>query len=111
MKATTAWTAALALVLAAAPLAHAGWSVPCCPLVRPCVPQAPDACGPGYYSTNAAGGVYGPNYLLHPPYLPYNGMVLGPGGAGGAGAAGNGPIGFPTHPYARSPRDFFMMDP
>ena len=38
--------------------------------------------------------------------------ACGPGGPRGPGAAGpGGPLGsptFPTHPYARSPRDFFM---
>jgi hypothetical protein len=90
-----------------------------------CVPQAPDCCGPGYYAPNWFGVNYGPNYNLYPGYSPYNGPVgfpsfnarggaqggFGPGGAGGSGGSGAAPpLSFPTHPYARSPRDFFMVD-
>jgi hypothetical protein len=82
---------------------------PNCGCYYPPIPQAPDACGPGFYWTNNCGMVYGPAYCLRPPYPPFQGMVLppkppcGPGGGGpGAGAL------FGTHPYARSPRDFFM---
>ena len=126
MKATLACLAALL----AAPAVHAQWG-------GPCIPQAPDACGPGYYNANCCGAVYGPNYNLYPCFLPFNGMVLGPknqGQPGGAGPAGPGMPGyagqpgmpaypgaapspfqppampaFPTHPFARSPRDFFMV--
>ena len=38
--------------------------------------------------------------------------MLAPWGAGGGGPGGAtqlGSPGFPTHPYARSPRDFFMV--
>ena len=90
-------------------------------------PQAPDACGPGFYSTDACGGVYGPNYCLRPGFPPFNGMLPpgfpgGPGGfgrgcsgpgMGGMGPGAGGPQGiaaFPTHPYARGPRDYFMLD-
>ena len=71
----------------------------------PCLapPQAPDACGPGYYCTNACGMRYGPGYCLYPPFPPFQGMVPGPPPKGAPGS----PM-FPTHPYARSPRDFFM---
>src|SRR5205814_139334 len=41
---------------------------------------APDACGPGFYGTNECGALYGPNYCLHPGYLPWNGAVFGPKG-------------------------------
>src|SRR4051812_15747268 len=77
--------------------------------------QAPDCCGPSYYAPNWFGAFYGPNYNLYPGASPYNGPVgfpsftqvaNGQGGFGGAGVAP--PLSFPTHPYARSPRDFFM---
>lgn len=71
-------------------------------------PAAPDACGPGYYCTNPCGMMYGPNYCLRPWFAPYNGER--PNCGNGGGGPGLGPVGFPTHPYARSPRDFFMMD-
>jgi hypothetical protein len=93
-------------------------------------PCAPDACGPGYYCTGPCGMVYGPNYCLYPGGQPFNGLLPppapgGPGGPGGPGfpggfganpagyPPGQGPLNsplFPTHPYARSPRDFFMID-
>jgi hypothetical protein len=59
--------------------------------------------------------VYGPNYDLRPPFPPFNGLLPPNPGAAGAGAgAGAGnvfttPV-FPTHPYARSPRDYFMVE-
>lgn len=113
----------LALSLAAfAGLAlGAGWAQaqPQCGCYYPPIPQAPDMCGPGFYWANNCGMVYGPGYCPRPPYPPFQGMVPGPpgprGGPGGAGVGGpggpGGPLGsptFPTHPYARSPRDFFM---
>jgi hypothetical protein len=84
-----------------------------------CVPQAPDCCGPGYYAPNWFGQCYGPNYNLYPGCGPYSGPVdyprftrqpngqfsLGQGGPGGAP-----PLSFPTNPYMRGPRDFFMVD-
>ena len=80
--------------------------------------QAPDACGPGFYCANPCGTVYGPNYCLRPPFPPFNGMLPPgfPGGCGGGpnmgpGAAGpTGIAAFPTHPYARGPRDYFMLN-
>ena len=75
--------------------------------------------------------VYGPNHWLRPAWEPFNGFVpqvgsnggppsvnnfnaggMGPGNGVGPGP-GNGLPGsplFPTHPYARSPRDYFMID-
>jgi hypothetical protein len=85
-----------------------------------CPPQAPDACGPGYYAPNQWGAWYGPNYRLMSGSYPFNG-ARPPVGSGNRGAGpGGGPCAgcnpgfqvpqFPTHPYARSPRDYFMMD-
>lgn len=92
-------------------------------------PQAPDACGPGFYSTGPCGMVYGPGYCLRPCYPPFQGFLLGPKagmsagamapnaagmGPGGMGCMPNGPCNplgspvFPSHPWCRSPRDFFM---
>jgi hypothetical protein len=79
----------------------------------PPIPQAPDMCNPGFYWTSICGVTYGPAHCPYPPFPPFQGMVPGPpycpgkpGGPGGPGARG-APV-FPTHPYARSPRDFFM---
>jgi hypothetical protein len=83
-------------------------------------PQAPDACGPGFYARNCCGQWYGPNYCLRPCYPPFNGLLPRPangsngdpsGSNGGPGGAFGGIPIFPTHPCARSPRDFFMLDP
>jgi hypothetical protein len=63
-------------------------------------PTAPDACGPGYYCQNYCGQWYGPNYNVYPPFQPFNGMVFAP--------ANNTQARFPTHPFARGPRDLFM---
>ena len=88
--------------------------------------QAPDACGPGYYNAGPCGMVYGPNYCLYPCFPPWQGAVFGP--KLGVGPNGQpclmGPQGpvplsalgqqqpppprFVNHPFARSPRDFFM---
>jgi hypothetical protein len=82
----------------------------------PFIPRAPDACGPGWYGYNCGGQLYGPNYNLYPPFQPFNGMIFARQAAhiagmqaGGLGGLGGMP-GFPTHPYARSPRDFFMLE-
>jgi hypothetical protein len=65
----------------------------------PTLPQAPDMCGTGWYCANACGVVYGPNHYVYPPFPPYSGI---------APRVPTGPS-FPTHPFARSPRDFFMI--
>jgi hypothetical protein len=64
-------------------------------------------CGPGHFGPNWAGLLYGPNYCVFPPFPPYQGELPGPCGPGGPGGPGGG-ITFPHHPFARSPRDFFM---
>ena len=120
MKATAPWLGVLlAAVLPASPAGAQCYYPP--------IPQAPDMCNPGYYCTNNCGIQYGPNHCVYPCFPPFQGMVPGPpppkGGPGGAGAGpgpggvGAGPGGacpgyfspsFPTHPFARSPRDYFM---
>ena len=101
MKATLLGFGALLLVVAGASVAQAD------PYYYPYIRQAPDACGPGYYCTNYCGCPYGPNYCVRPPWEPFNGfrpsLQQNPSEQGGAGA------GFSVHPFARSPRDFFMM--
>lgn len=52
--------------------------------------------------------VYGPNYNLRPPFPPFNGMLPPPPWAQPPAAAGALVPEFPSHPYARSPRDYFM---
>jgi hypothetical protein len=67
------------------------------------IPQAPDACGRGFYYSTCMTN-YGPMYYLRPPFPPYQGVVPGP-----APKQPQSPL-FPTHPFARGPRDFFMVD-
>jgi hypothetical protein len=101
MKATVPWLAAAAALLSLASLSTAQCYYP--------VPHAPDMCGPGSYWSNCYGQVYGPGYNVRPPYPPYQGMIFGPNNNGGGGPGGAfGDPSFATHPFARSPRDYFM---
>jgi len=80
---------------------------------------APDACGPGFYVWCPDGQTIGPNYWLRPCFEPYQGIrppVYRV--ANGRPEFGNpaamqqqpaGQAGYPYHPYARGPRDFFMF--
>jgi hypothetical protein len=81
---------------------------------------------PGFYYMNPYSVIYGPNYNVRPPYPPFQGAILGPKAAAqycpppaapgqpymySAPAAGAPQgIAFPRHLYARSPRDFFMVE-
>ncbi|MCC6421262.1 MAG: hypothetical protein IT429_23745 [Gemmataceae bacterium] len=127
MRGAPLWLSALVCVGLLAPpaLAQARY-----PQWRPVPPQypppmphlaVPDATGPGYYTWCPDGTYQGPHYYLRPAFEPFqgfrpqfnNGVPVAPllGGAGGGGAGGGTPPVrpvFPTHPYARSPRDFFM---
>lgn len=71
------------------------------PFYSPCIYRIPDACGPGYYTVNQCGAVYGPNYCLYPSFPPFNGVRP---------CFKQEPPKCVTHPFARSPRDFFMLD-
>jgi hypothetical protein len=109
MRATVCRLAAV-LALAAVPsLSHAQ----CC--WTP-IPQAPDWCNtrPLYYPGCVTN--YGPIHCVYPPFPPYNGVIPGPPpgcriGPNGQIVGPGGPIpGLPlTHPFARSPRDYFMV--
>jgi hypothetical protein len=98
MKATACWLGAL--LSATLLVSTASAQAPSCYLP---IPRAPDACGRGSYCVNACGQVYGPNYNVYPPFPPFQGMVFAP-----SCPAGNSPL-FPTWPFARSPRDYFMI--
>jgi hypothetical protein len=135
MKIPTLGLAALLVAGLSSPLVGADpWYQPC----YPCIPKAPDACGPGFYAINSYGGLYGPNYCLRLPCLPPNGLRPLPVnyvppiqsvpavaaqyrsyGFGvpcypvqPAACPGPGPgpaiLAIPTHPFARGPRDYFM---
>jgi hypothetical protein len=54
---------------------------------------------------------YGPNYYVYPPFSPVQGMLLADWPLAAKNTCQNGGlVGFPSHLYARSPRDFFMID-
>ena len=76
----------------------------CCYIMPP---PAPDMRGPGFYWTSPYGDTYGPSWYVQPPFPPFQGMIPGP--KPGNGGGGTFP-GFPSHLYARSPRDYFMID-
>lgn len=75
------------------------------------VPKAPDMTGQGFYYTNSYGITYGPNYCVTPPFPPFNGLIPIPcfGQMNNKPSAYPG-MSFPSHPFNRSPRDFFMID-
>jgi hypothetical protein len=105
MKTIVSGLGVLLLLGAAGTAAHAqswGWNAP----------FVPDACGPGSYCRGPCGAVYGPNYCVRPPFEPFNGFVPPVCHGCNNGAYGGPPASpvFPTHPYARSPRDYFMID-
>jgi hypothetical protein len=82
-------------------------------------PRAPDFQNtrPFYYNT-AFGMTYGPNYYVYPPFNPYQGVLPGPSANWSCGPSGGdvlaakalGIAAFPSHLYARGPRDFFMIE-
>jgi hypothetical protein len=108
MKASLWLTAVLGAVFTAS-LAPAQYIAPA--LNTPLLP-APDACGPGFYCAGPCGCAYGPSYCLRPPFPPVSGVQPPPywGGQCAQGQGGCVPptAAFPTHPYARGPRDYFM---
>jgi hypothetical protein len=103
MKATIPWLGAVLCAAIAGSLAQAQF---CAPALRTPILPAPDACGPGCYYTNPYGMTYGPNYNVRPPFPPVNGMPP----QAGFGQQGGGVGMFPSHPFARGPRDFFMWN-
>ena len=62
------------------------------------------------YNAGPSGMVYGPNYQVRPPYPPFNGLLPNPPWYTPPAPAAAGVITpeFPSHPFCRSPRDFFM---
>jgi hypothetical protein len=98
MKATLIWLGGLLLIAASTSLAQAH------PFCHSCGSQPQVAWGSGYAYPNWGGGNYGCNYCPQMPPQPYSGFLPG------AGIPCQKVPGFPMHPYARSPRDFFMVD-
>lgn len=94
------------------------------PALKQPIPWAPDMMGPGFYLVNAQGGITGPHHYVRPYWCPETGFAPGP--LCKPGARPVGPVqgmppppmlgqglptvnSFPSHPFARSPRDFFMF--
>src|SRR5262245_8416458 len=110
MRTTVTGLAAAAVLVLAGSWAHAA---------DPyfCPPPAQGGCNSPFYNAGPGGG-YGPNLFFQGPSLPpapFNGMLAIPNrnGCNGNGGMGGGMpfpgfASFPTHPFARSPRDFFM---
>ena len=70
----------------------------CCPC-----PQGTNAFTPAFYGPAYGGQWYGPSVpQMNPPYPPFNGMVFAP--------TPPPEVRFPSHPFARSPRDYFMYE-
>jgi hypothetical protein len=124
MLATKSWAGAFASALFLVSTAAAQYSPVTgqyhAPVSKAPLGYAPDACGPGYYSSCPCGQVFGPNYCLRPCFEPYNGVrptvYRVPGG--GFQVSPTPPsqqqqqqqeARFPYHPWARGPRDFFMF--
>jgi hypothetical protein len=127
MKAIIPWGGGVLATLLLTTAAHA--QVWVTPVTKQPILPAPDMCGPGWYYVNDYGTVLGPAYNVVPPWAPYNGYrpplkTTGPATQAAGYALPNGaPLGvapqqqgppvqtyFPTHPYARGPRDFFMFN-
>jgi hypothetical protein len=79
----------------------------------------PDMSGPGMYFVTPGGLVTGPHYYVNPCWCPETGYQPGPRPCKSAPVSGVAPppmagglptvSSFPSHPYVRSPRDFFMF--
>lgn len=105
MKATIAGLAALLALAVFAPASPAQYyGRPYNPYYYPPIPRAPDICNPNC-SYNPCAGMFGPNLNVYPPFQPFNGAVFPPSNGGGGATQL-----FPTHPFARSPRDYFMVN-
>lgn len=105
MRSLQRWLGTLAVVLGGAAATHANpYAQPQATCPPPCYAQAPDTCNYGYYAPNCAGTMYGPNYYVKPCFAPYQGP------ANGSPASRFVEPRLYTHPYARSPRDYWMLD-
>ena len=102
-------TLKLAAAVLAAGLIGSAAQAQCIGIIPP--PQAPDMYNTRpLYVPNCFGMTYGPTYCLRPPFAPFQGAIGPVQGYPCAGAPPTGPAAFPSHLYARSPRDFFMYD-
>lgn len=129
MPSIRSWAGAFASALLLTSTASAQYMMPVAgqyysPVMNRPLGVAPDACGPGYYVYCPDGQTIGPNYWLRPCFEPYNGIrpyVYRVNGQSQFGPSTQGlpqlnsangqqqQLGYPYHPFARGPRDFFMF--
>ncbi|MCS7047455.1 MAG: hypothetical protein NZO58_13945 [Gemmataceae bacterium] len=111
MKATIVWFAAFAsacwLTGSAAAQYHPLPGQAYAPVSKQPLGHAPNTCQPGFYVVNPAGQIIGPNYYLRPCFGPFQGVL--PNVYELEQLAGRREAQYPYHPFARSPRDFFMF--
>ena len=139
MKATVPWLSALLLAGAAVPAVQADpYSICCRPAPDACGPgyYCTGPCGMVYGPNYCVRPGFEPFNGFVPPAFPHNPAMVSPqarcatpglpplphygfdpprdpGYGAGYGPGGGGPLGsplFPTHPYARGPRDYFMLE-
>ena len=123
MKATLIGFSALLLAAVAGKTAYAQLPCPSCSSQKLQYMPNPAAYAPNSYGMPYAAGYgmpYGGGYGgmppqpfggVRPPSNPFGcGSGSNPFGCGAGGCDGGKIMGFPVHPYARSPRDFFMLD-
>jgi hypothetical protein len=99
MKMIVSCLAGLLVVLACTATARA--QQPCYPGYA-AGPQFPGAYAPGFTGYNGYGAGFAPSYGPNPPFPPFNGML--------PPAPWQQSNRFPSHPYVRGPRDYFMID-
>ena len=74
-------------------------------------PPVAGGCNAPFYAASPSGCWSGPNWCFQGPRLPpapFNGMLAVPNSGGGYGMPAPPIATFLTHPFARSPRDYFM---
>lgn len=112
MRATNSWAGAIATALFVVSSASAQYSPVTgqyhAPVSHAPLGFAPDACGPGFYLLCPNGQTVGPNYCLRPCFEPFQGIRPPVACVNGQFTA-QGTAQYPYHPWARSPRDFFMF--
>jgi hypothetical protein len=104
MRATISGLSAVLLTLGLSAAAEAWWFHQSSPAVN--------AFSPGHCCPCWVGGGYTGPYGNWPPACePFQGFASPASAAGAAGGFSGGAGGFFTQPFARSPRDYFMVDP
>ena len=119
MSATKSWAGAIASALFLVATANAQYSPVTgqyhAPVSRAPLGYAPNTFGPGFYILCPNGQTVGPNYCLRPCFEPFQGIRPCVYQQGGKFVVvpqvqpKPPEAQYPYHPWARSPRDFFMF--